>query len=161
MLISKFFTRALMGAFLIIRSASALAADNLTMPTQPRPLDSKALFPECKIPDVNPLPSLRRCRSDLEVFRESTLEGYNKKIKRYIENLKSQDSMLQLRLAAKSISLAEYQKLHEKIASGLAVAGPDGELMESYFDGVIHYQKLANWVISEIENIELKLIQPP
>lgn len=140
---------------------SSAAAAEITLPPLPKPpaSDRVSAFPECK-PEQKELIQLRRCRSELEAYREGVLEGYNKRIARYIQALKRADAELEAARAKRQVSAATYEARHQEIANALEAAGPGGELLDISGENMIRYRELSRWLNESITALERERIRP-
>lgn len=122
-----------------------------TQPPLPAPPNSDDLqkdFPNCP-GDTPTLPSLRKCRGDLEAYRVGVLELYNVKIARYITALKQYDKTTELSVSRHQYSAEEYKNIHDQIVQALADAGPDGALLDVYHSLLSKYKETAKVVIAD------------
>ena len=121
--------------------------------------DLRKDFPACITVAATLLVDLRRCNTDLEIFRETVLERHNKKIQRYIKELKEFDSELEALRSSGAIPDAPYQMNHGLCAKELERAGKDGDLMEPYHDYLARYVRTAQWATVSIIIEERKVLQ--
>jgi hypothetical protein len=133
---------------LVSRASASVVLSPL--PPLPQSASLATDFPPCQIPETNKLPELRRCRGDLEWYRQATLERYNTRIQQYIAALKKEDSALQILLTQQKISTSDYAAQHEKIGRAFAAAAADGELLDDYYRYLSRYRERSTWVIAEI-----------
>ena len=133
--------------------AHAIFEDSL--PTPPTNSMEKK-FPECKTDAVALLISLRRCRTELEIFLNTVLEPYNTDVQSYLADLKEYDKKLEEARARGKIKKSEYLRLHERVSMSIKDAGRDGRVMRPYFEHAEKYKKLSRWVIGEIGRLERK-----
>ncbi len=108
-------------------------------------------FPEPKSTDLS---DLRRHRQDLEFFRESVLEGYNRGLKDYALKLDTASKQLEQNRRMGRIAKDAYGKSHVRIQEELTKLRPDGDYLMVYKLFLARYQRRANWVIQEITRKE-------
>lgn len=113
----------------------------------------EAQFPLFK-GDSSSVPDLRHYRQQLEYFRDQSLEGYNRALKKYLLTLKTFDKELEKQRQLGSLKPEEYAKRHQFVLDELEKSGPTGEYMEIYTDFLAKYKKERDWVIPEITSLD-------
>jgi hypothetical protein len=105
--------------------------DEYTLPVKPDASALGSAFPKCET--MNSVSGIQRCRQDLELYRETTLEDYNSDLQQYIAELKQLDGRLELARAQGKISSGRYSELHEKIKTELSKSSEhDGRYVRTY-----------------------------
>lgn len=114
----------------------------------------KEQFPEYKeSADVER--GLRRYRVQLESFRDEVLEGYNRSVSEYRQQLIDSDGKLELDQKRGRITSEIYTERHDYLRKELTKSQGNGEHMVAYFNYLEKYQAEVKWVNAEIE-VEVK-----
>lgn len=118
----------------------------------------EAQFPVFK-GDNKSLADLRRHRQQLEYFREQSLEGYNRALRKHVSDLSRFDKKLEIDRAAGRITSEQYEALHQAILSEIEKSGPSGEYIEVYLAHLAKYKKERDWLLPEIAALERERVK--
>lgn len=154
---SRLAMKTLLVALWLLTCITASAAPNLKLPSFPASI-LEAQFPVFK-GDSKSLADLRHYRQQLEFFREQSLEGYNRALKKHLLELKRFDSELEKARAAGRITSEEYDALHQSVVSELEKSAPSGDYMELYGTYLAKYKKERDWVVPEISALERERVK--
>ena len=114
------------------------------------------LFPTI---DDYSLPSLRKYRQELEIFREGVLEAYNKTLLTHDEKIRKLDRRIEKLRALGKLSIEEYLKYRNYVIDETKRMQPGGDLRITYKNNFVRYKRNADWVINEIKSKERERIR--
>ncbi len=115
----------------------------------------KEQFPEYKeSEDVER--GLRRYLAQLEYFRQEILEGYNRSILDFRQQLVDADSALELDRKKGRVDDSAYTGRHDYIAVELKRSQGSGDYMAAYYSYLKKYKVEIKWVNAEIAVEEKK-----
>lgn len=149
--------KALLVALWLLATSPTSPTPNLEPPSFPASI-LEAQFPEFK-GDTKSLADLRRYRQQLEFFREQSLEGYNRALKKHLVNLKRFDGELERAHALGRVTTDEYDSLHQRIVTELEKSAQSGDYMEIYRTYLAKYKSERNWLLPEISAIERERVK--
>jgi hypothetical protein len=139
---------------LLLLTFSANANDEKALPSFGETI-LKEQFPEYKeSSDVER--GLRRYKVQLESFREEILEGYNRSVINYRQQLVDADSGLELDYKKGRINSEIYNGRHDYIKKELIKSSGSGEYLAAYFMYLNKYKTEIKWVNEEIAVEEKK-----
>ena len=147
----------LLAVFCLFVSFMGMAAPAPKPPSFPASI-LEAQFPVFK-GDAKVLADLRRHRQQLEYFREQSLEGYNRALKKHLVELKRFDKDIETSRAAGRVTADEYDTLHQHVVSELEKSAPSGDYIEIYVSYLEKYKKERDWVLPEISTLEKERVK--
>ena len=129
------------------------------IPAAPISDELEKKFPACPPAAEPTIASLHKCEGDLEAYRQGVLEGYNKKIARYLLALVNADKALQLLLSRHQISEDDYNRIHGQIMDGLESAGSNGSLLDPYREYLAKYKEASIEVNQDMRDLLKRRLQ--
>lgn len=118
-------------------------------------------YPEqtCKSNITSDLILLRRCRVELEEFRNQYLEPYNIEALKYLNKISERNEIFKSLRKNNKISIKEYEKINLKLTILFEMFEKSGRIMQPYFEHTIKLRSTAKWVVPEIKALELQQLQ--
>jgi hypothetical protein len=144
--------RSILPALYLVVSPT-LAQPTFIIPSIPKHSLDKD-FPEQQCRDPKELSTLRKCRSELEIFRKNSLERYNQQIQEHRQSLNEISADLELKRREGYVGPKAHTKINKKIQQELYVTSGKGVVMKPYLEYQERYQRTNAWVVGEITQIE-------
>lgn len=149
--------RTFIAALTLTASFSASGQIKLQPPSFPASI-LEAQFPAFK-GDSKPLSDLRRHRQQLEFFREQSLEGYNRALKKHLAEVRRFDGEVEKARASGRMTAEEYETLHRAIEIEFEKSGPSGDYLDIYSTYLEKYKNERDWVLPEISALERERVK--
>jgi len=138
----------LFGLIVLLVNFGTFAAETTSMPSFGASI-LKEQFPVYR-QQPNVVSGLRTYRAELEYFRQNSLEGYNRAIQQYREQLIEADKNLEIARGTGKIATEEYTKDHGYLVSEFEKSSEKGEYLAAYYQYFKRYAEESKWVEAEI-----------
>jgi hypothetical protein len=107
-------------------------------------------FPEYRESTSDILHGLMRYRSELENFREEILEGYNRSVVAFIDQLTDAANQLEMEYMRGTITRAVYDQRHAYLVAELGKTREKGKYMAGYYGCLKKYKSEIKLVAVQI-----------
>ena len=107
-------------------------------------------FPEYMESTSDILHGLMRYKAQLELFREEILEGYNRSVVAYIDQLTDSANQLELEYMRGTITRAIYDQRHAYLVAELGKTREKGKYMAVYYGCLGKYKSEIKLVVQQI-----------
>ena len=128
-------------------SAGFGSAGNLPLFVEKSPMEQ---FPEYREATGDVISHLKRYMSQLEWFRVDVLEGYNRSVIAFIDQLTAAANQLELEYIRGVVARSDYDQRHAYIVAELGKTREKGKYMAAYFTCLGKYRFEARLVAEQI-----------